>query len=399
MKKRIVVYSIIPLLLVALSGCWSKKELDNLAVVTGIGVDVVDEGYEITVQIINPAEVAAKQLTTRTAVSTYSATGKSMFDAIRNLIEVTPRKVYLSHTRIVIFSEELAKNGISDTLDFMVRDHELRTDFYLVVAKGSNAKKMLQILTPLEKIPASKIYATIETSEKYLAQTRTVKIQKFTSDLLLKGQHPFLTGIYTDNADRIGNSVENVESIESPAKIFVDHIAVMNNDQLVGWLNREESKGFNYLTGKVKNSTEIVSCGEEDKNTSFEIIGMDKKIKGEFKSGTPTFTVDIKVKADVAQNDCKLKLSKPSTIKQLEKKLNKEIKKTTTASLEAIQNDFQSDIIGFGELLHRTKHKEWKKVKTNWDEIFPEAEITVNIQSKIKRTGTITDSFEGNQKE
>ncbi|QHE52432.1 Ger(x)C family spore germination protein [Pontibacillus sp. HMF3514] len=388
--KKITVLS---LLLIALTGCWSKKELDNLAIVTGIGIDKAEEGYEVTVQIINPAEVAAKQLTTRTAVSTYSASGVSLFDAIRNLIEVTPRKVYMSHTRIVIFSEELAKTGISDNIDFLVRDHELRTDFYLAIAKGFSAKQMLNILTPLEKIPASKMYATIESSERYLAQTRTVKIQKFTSDLLLEGQQPFLTGIYIQGNTDIGNSIGNVEKIDSPAKILVDHIGAMKGDQLIGWLDHKESKGFNYLTGKVKNSTEMIPCNEDSKYTSFEIISTDKKIKGKLKDGKPTFTVDIKAQANIAQSDCDMKLSNPKTLKKLENDLNKEITNTANLTIEAIQKDLQSDIVGFGELLHRTQNKDWVKIKGQWDDLFPEADIKVNVQSKIKRTGTITDSF------
>lgn len=394
MKIRVITKIIVLFLLLAtLSGCWSKKELDNLAIVTGIGLDKAEEGYQVTVQIINPAEVAAKQLTTRTAVSSYSASGKSLFDAIRNLIEVTPRKVYLSHTRIVIFSEELAKEGISDTIDFLVRDHELRTDFYLAIAKGYSAKQMLNILTPLEKIPASKMYATIESSERYLAQTRTVKIQKFTSDLLLEGQQPFLTGIYIQGNTDIGNSIGNVEKIDSPAKILVDHIGAMKGDQLIGWLEHKESKGFNYLTGKVKNSTEMIPCNEDGKYTSFEIISTDKKIKGKVKDGKPIFTVDIKARANVAQSDCDMKLSNPKTIKKLEKDLNKEISDTASLTIEVLQKDLQTDIVGFGELLHRTKNKDWVKIKEQWDDLFPETDIKVNVQTKIKRTGTITDSF------
>ncbi|KGX85240.1 Ger(x)C family spore germination protein [Pontibacillus marinus] len=393
MNRVITKIIVLFLLLATLSGCWSKKELDNLAIVTGIGIDKAEEGYEVSVQIINPAEVAAKQLTTRTAVSSYTASGKSLFDAIRNLIEVTPRKVYLSHTRIVIFSEELAKEGISDTIDFLVRDHELRTDFYLAIAKGYSAKQMLNILTPLDKIPASKMYAMIDNSERYLAQTRTVKIQKFTADLLLEGQQPFLTGIYIQGSTDIGNSIENVERVDSPAKILADHIGAMKGDQLIGWLEHKESKGFNYLTGKVKNSTEIIPCKDDDKYTSFEIISTDKKIKGKVKDGKPTFTIDIKVRANVAQSDCELKISNPKTLDKLEKDLNKEISDTASLTLEAIQKDLQTDIVGFGELLHRTKNKDWQKIKGQWDELFPEADIKVNVQTKIKRTGTITDSF------
>lgn len=42
-----------------LSGCWSKKELTDLAIVAALGIDKNEEGrYVGTLQIINPSNVA-----------------------------------------------------------------------------------------------------------------------------------------------------------------------------------------------------------------------------------------------------------------------------------------------------------------------------------------------------
>lgn len=386
-------FILIPCLLLVLSGCWSKKELNDLSIATGIGIDVVEEGFFITAQIINPAEVAAKELTTRVPITTYSATGTSIFEAIRNLIEQTPRRVYLSHTRVVVFSEKLAEKGISDVLDFLMRDHELRTDFYIVIAKGETAEQMLKVLTPLEKIPSSKIYSSIETNEQYLSQTRTVKIQQLVSDLLLKGQEPYLTGITVLGDPRQGNSLTNVEKIDSPSQIKVEHIAVLKNDKLIGWLNRKESKGFNYLTGHVKSAIEVVEC-EDDKKISFEIFKNNTKLNGSIKGENVSFNVDIKVQANIAEDQCSLKLSEPIVIKKLEKQLEKKILETSHSAIEKLQEDYQSDIVGFGEYLHRTDNKNWRSIESEWKETFPSIDIQINVKAKIKRTGTITESFQ-----
>lgn len=388
MKKFIL----IPLILIILSGCWSRKELNDLSIVTGLGVDVVDKGYELTVQIINPAEVAAKVRTTRTSVSTYSAQGKTMFEALRNLIEHTPKRVYLSHTRVVILSEELVSQGIKEVLDFLIRDHEIRTDFYLAISKDNTAKNLLNVLTPLERIPASKIYSSIETNEKYLAQTRSIKIQELISDILLKGKHPFMTGIMLNGNSDFGSKMENVEQINSPARIKIDHIGVLYQDKLVGWLTKEESKGFNYLTGKVKNTTEVIMCDED--HLTFEIIKSDTKMKGKVNQGTPEFEMEIKVDANIAEDQCNSKITKLNVLKELEDKLSKEIKQLSEAALEALQEDLQSDIVGFGEYLNRTQHKEWKKIEEQWDDIFPGVRVEINVKAKIKQTGTITESIQ-----
>jgi spore germination protein KC len=45
---------------------------------------------------------------------------------------------------------------INEVLDLMIRGHELRTDYYIAIAKGRNAEDMLKVMTPLENYPLSR---------------------------------------------------------------------------------------------------------------------------------------------------------------------------------------------------------------------------------------------------
>ena len=46
----------------------------------------------------------------------------------------------MSHLRIVVFGEELAREGIAKAIDFLLRDHEIRADFYMLVAREERAQ-------------------------------------------------------------------------------------------------------------------------------------------------------------------------------------------------------------------------------------------------------------------
>ena len=52
------------ILTILLSGCWSKRELNELAIVVALGIDKIDEDYEITVQIVDPGEISMRQAST-----------------------------------------------------------------------------------------------------------------------------------------------------------------------------------------------------------------------------------------------------------------------------------------------------------------------------------------------
>ena len=129
-----------------LTGCWSRHELNDLAISVGMGFDKKDDQVQVTIQIVNPGEVASRRggggMTT--PVSTFKATSKTIFEALRKIATQSPRKVYSSHLRILVISEELAREGITPILDGISRNHEMRADFYIVVAKGTTAENSIK---------------------------------------------------------------------------------------------------------------------------------------------------------------------------------------------------------------------------------------------------------------
>src|SRR5690606_3089106 len=117
MRKQIVLLLIAILFLSSLTGCWSRREVADLAIVVGLGIDKNEEGeYVVSVQVINPSETATSTMGGgyTTAATTYSTSGKIVFEALRKLSKEAPRKLYLAHLRMIVIGEEVAKEGIYD---------------------------------------------------------------------------------------------------------------------------------------------------------------------------------------------------------------------------------------------------------------------------------------------
>ncbi|WP_255600847.1 hypothetical protein [Lysinibacillus sp. K60] len=72
--KHKVSFILLLSVLLLLGGCWNKRELNELAIVTAVGVDKSDELFEISVQIVNPSQVASNKATgIQVPVFTYHA--------------------------------------------------------------------------------------------------------------------------------------------------------------------------------------------------------------------------------------------------------------------------------------------------------------------------------------
>ena len=179
MNRLFVMTLIIFIILLSSTGCWNRRELTDIAIASAIGIDKSEMGYQISVQIINPGQIATAGGQggggTDSPVTTYSEVGETLFETLRKLTKQVPRKIYYSHLRMVVFGEEVAKEGISKSFDFLARDHEMRSDFYIVVARDTTAYNILSTYTSLEKIPANKMFATLENSASGLGCYREGK--------------------------------------------------------------------------------------------------------------------------------------------------------------------------------------------------------------------------------
>lgn len=147
--------------------------------------------------------------------------------------------LYLSHIRVLVFGEALARSGVSDALDYISRDNQLRTDFYLLVAKNAKASKILEVITPFEHIPANSLYSSILVSHKKWAATGKVTLQQFITELERGGSNPIMSGVQLQGEVQDAETTENVRSISPKALIEHAGIAVFKKTSWSdGWENR-----------------------------------------------------------------------------------------------------------------------------------------------------------------
>lgn len=389
MKKYTFVLLILSLVL---TGCWDRRELNEIAITLALGIDKVDEEFQLTAQVVVPSEVSMKQSSGRSTVTLFQATGETIFEAFRKMTIDSPRKIYPGHLRMLVIGEELAKAGVGESLDLLSRDWELRSDFYVVVAKDKTAAEILNVTTPIESIPANKMFNTLKTSEENWAVTKGVTLDELLGDFITDGKDAVLTGIQVFGNQEVGSSKQNVESITPAAQIQYDYLAVFRQDKLVGWLNESESKGYNYIIDSVKSTVASISCPEEGK-VSIEVINSKSELKGKINKGEPEVNVTIEVEGNVGEVECHIDMKDTKTIDALEKSYEKELKEIVHQTIETLQKQYKSDIFGFGQAIHRSNPKTWKKIKNQWDEEFTELTVNVEVDMKIRDTGTVSNSF------
>lgn len=171
------------ILLLTLSSC-GGTEPNDAAYVVGIGFDKGEsEGnYIITIQYAKPTQISggASEEGGKSGsqiVENLAVEAPDLYAGIALANQIVSKKFSLAHSKIVVFSAEVAKEGISDIMKTISRNEEIRPDIYLAVARDS-ARDYLFSVKPSVEINPSKYYQLIyqEQSEQTISDKSALKV-------------------------------------------------------------------------------------------------------------------------------------------------------------------------------------------------------------------------------
>ncbi|HLS54171.1 MAG TPA: Ger(x)C family spore germination C-terminal domain-containing protein, partial [Tissierellaceae bacterium] len=173
-------------------------------------------------------------------------------------------------------------------------------------------------------------------------------------------------------------------------EVIVSGAGVFKNYKLVGYLNEMENRDVAILNGDLVQDG--LDTQYEDSNLSLLIANLKSKRK--IITGDEDIKVIFNVQVEgqihefiLDDND---KIDSDLIIKDMEKVLCKEMEKGLNKTIYKLQRELNADVIGILEHLYRFHPSLWEQVKDDWDSIFPQLDIKVNIDLNIRRRGLTT---------
>jgi len=394
-RRCIVIFTV---LLFVLTGCWNRRELSDLAIVSAFAVDkgTKENEYLVTFQIINPSENATGVASSggkATPAFTVSETGTTIFEAIRKVSKKLSRQLFFAHIRLMVINEELAKEeGILELFDLFERSHEARLTSNVLIARGTDAKSIINMVTPLDNISGYVTVKKLEATEKVWSENIKVEVDDVINGIVSLGSSPVISGVRIDGDPKEGQKKSNLESTDVPAMLEISGIATFRGGKLVGWLDNGKAKGFMWVKNKMNSTIVRMDCKKKKGGVAIELTESKSSIKAEVHRKKTIFHVDIKEEGNVAEMNCPADLSKSEEIKKLEKSLAIETKKEVMSAINFAQKK-KVDIFGFGEVINREDPKAWEKMKKNWNADFSKAEVKVKVEAYIRRPGMIMKPY------
>ena len=382
MKKFVLIIITLFILLIS-SGCYNYKEINDMAIVSSIGIDKDNKNdkYIVSAQIMNSKESEDSE---DSQITVYTKEGDTVHEALRNITLKSPRKLYGNHLSKIVLSEEVAKEGIDNILDIFNRITEVRNEFIITIVKEDKASDVLKVLTTTESIPAEYVKLSLKIADETSGLTYATKLDEFISLYLKKGIDPVVPVLKIDKKEKKGTTINNITTTNPISKIVIEDLAVTNKGKLETYLKNEEVIGYNFLRNQIQKMIIPVKCDDENNYASISILKNKTKSSAEKKDNKYIINFNINSEAIITEYNCKKDLTDEKVIKELEKDTEKKIKRYIKKSLNK-QKETKGKFLG----LERIIYLDYPKYKNE------DYSVKYNVNVNLVRKGEIRNSIKG----
>jgi spore germination protein KC len=363
------------LILLLQTGCWNAREIDELAFVMGIALDKTQNNeIKVTVQIAKP-DTHSKTPSgggggpeKERPFWVASSTGKTIFEAIRNMAAFSSRRIFWSHIKVIIIGEELAKSDIIEIFDFFGRNPELRLRTWIAVAPGE-AGKLMEVVPVMERDPALALERVID-HRNLTGKAYGIMLKDFLEDYLSPDVYPAASRIV------LGESSGMPVLVLKGAAIFAE-------EKMAGWLDDQETRGLLWLKQRMRSSIMVVNCPFEGLPLSIEITGNKAKYTSQLEEGRVRFDIQVKTSGNLTEKSCLTDYNDPENLKVLETTLAEAVNADIQSTINAAQQRWGIDFLGLGQIAHQQHRKGWPEISGQWTNMFKETEISVLVDAEI----------------
>ena len=368
MKVRFIILLFLIFNIFFIAGCSNIEQLDDKMIIHGVGIDRVENTFELTIQQFsvtgsNEKEEGAQVVKTK---------GNSLMDAFSDLSLQTGKTPMFSQNLVLAIGEETAYNGINDILDFFVRYYESRPTVKIIIVKGK-AESVLSFKKDDKLIMAKDIMAITES-------------ERINSKVMSSNIFQFVGALKNSTLDPIA-SIVSVEMQNDEEILAANGTAVFKNDKLAGFIDTNSTRGALIINNRLNGGTEVIDVESVGK-VSYSLEKSKSKVKFKLENGKPVYNIIIKINTNIYEIERDIKNQLPdNAFNLMEEALISRIKTITSQAIYKSIFEYNSDIFGFGQIALKSDKEYFRTVENNWDQVMKEAKYNIDVSVKIDDTG------------
>ncbi len=383
MAKKLLLLTIV-LFLIFNAGCWDLREINDSAVPTSLGIDLGEnKKINFTTVLAEPklGESGISQM--KTTFITSSDYGVAIA-ARRGLLSLSKVPAW-SHVQNMVLGDTLVRNDLPLIIDFMTRNRNFPQDTNLLIALQNTPEELLAQVSST----GSGLKQLIMINEFQIGTYTPTTIGDFTYALMTPGIEPAVPQIMLEEipGSKPGGD-KNMKSADNKTKrIVLNGTAVFKGHKMTGSLNEIESRGYRWLNSHTKTGGFLVvkPPHKPQDYVALEVIRFNSKTKPQLNSNNLKMRIEVNAQLAFYEAVDGGELLTPTMRKNLEKTANQEITRQINSCIHQSQH-LNSDILGWGLMLQESQPDTWKRLKPEWNDIYPFIDYDIKVKTTISHT-------------
>lgn len=372
---------LICLLFFILTGCWDSHDIEELYMEIGAALDKPKTStlssnrrnkeqnqIKLTLQNISPTQLPSEsdQGNKKKKYQNLTGVGDSVLEIFREFSLKNDSPPYGQHLKVLVIGEELLKEkNLQIFLSLFNRSLEVRDSCILLIAKGE-AAKTLKISTDIPAFTLIGIGENESHSANLLPITTTGKAER-------------------SMANKDNMAIQSVSTKNGKIKFNSAALIKGGVNRLVGYLDEDEVKGLNMLTGDIKGG---ILKGKDPKTKgliAYNISSVKSSITPYIEGNHLSFDISIRSVGRLNEDGVHAgNAFSNKFIHRAELAVKEETERLLNQTLTRLQKQQKLDVAGFGEQVRIHYPKQWNHLKRNWDKYFSEASIKLNVSITVE---------------
>lgn len=362
------------LVLLILTGCWDKVEIEDRAHISAVGIDKYkfpeDDGENETRYVFTFAFPEHKTGEHKDIV--ISTVGETLYSVSKIMADRSNKEFFFGHLRTVVISSDVAKDSkaFRQVLDG-IENNELLSRHVMLAIAESTAEEVINVVPSMESM-IGEFVAELFRRKDRIPRTVGKNIGDTLRDL-----------------HENGNAVI-AKIIPGEADVKVSGAGIINNYQFKGWLGEVDTAYLLVLKGDAK-WLGGMSVRHKDHTTPVNIRVHKSRYKLVEDENNIKILAEIKMEGEVKQTSFEAEQSMldHEVMKEVERLVREDTERKLRNSITTIQKEFRTDVLGIDKYLRQSHHKLWHRLEKDWTEIFPNIDIDVSVDIKIRRIGLV----------
>ncbi|MFG0212532.1 Ger(x)C family spore germination protein [Brevibacillus porteri] len=348
---RIRVMAVILLLPLLLIGCWNAREIDNLLYVNALGVDYVDNKFEVYAQMLNFSTIAKQEAggeRSASGVAIAKGSGDSFVSALFSLYPTNQAQMTWSHIRSLVLSV-LKRPLLDQVIDELDRFYEFRYTIWTYVTK----EPLMDILTPKQVFNQPAIYSQLSNPQDIHKQNSAIypmKLFQFVSKRDEPNKVVYLPMISI-------NKKTWSENNKPLPQLKTTGACMLQNKEVKGCWPRSELLGLRWIDEHTNRSLLTVKKGKQPL-ANLVLQKPKVKIQPLLRDNQVTFQIDVELLGFIPL------YHHISPVREIEKEAAKKIEEEIRGLYEKGRKQ-QMDTLQLGHTLYRKYPQEWKRMQQN----------------------------------